>query len=1039
MGELGTIALAMTTETTTAVSQPPPRVQYYIDSFTVFFLAFLGGLAFSRILYEGFFPQLLWLGRPFIALPFAAIIAFITWALWRKLTIHYSPFTIHHFSLTFSPFLLNLLWLFDPTVDLTRSRLLFAASVWLTAVLIAQSIGQENRRWRWLGIVFVVTAVLPVYLLTMSSHVGLADTFEFQVVTPKLGIVHPTGYPLYLILGKLFTLLPFGTLAWRLNFASVIYALAALSLLYLVLYRLVSRPLPAILGAVVTGVTVTLWSQAIIAEVYALHALIVMTAVFFMVEIGDWRLTIFNAETQRRREVSYLAGVRKDTLIILLAFVIGLGMANHVTSIFLIPPAILTVLLTHVARRPPDYRLPLTDYRFYLKLLVAFFLPLFLYAYLPLRWQAVNGEPMGLARFVDWVVAGRFQGALQLRAWLDDPTRYEIIGRLFVDNWGWFNLVVAGFGFVVLLWRRWQTAVVLFTLWLGTTFYTLNYYVPDLAVFVIPAQLMVGLCWGMGAYTFLEIGDQRLEIGTFRISSLQSLISTFIIIPSLLLAAEQWSLNDQSGANALEQWGRAVLNLPLAENAAILADSEKIAPLNYLQVAEGLRPDLDISVWPDEAAYREQINGRLAANQTVYLARQIPGLQSQYHLRSLGPLTEVATEPLTQLPNLPISQSPNLQFGSIRLLGYQLDPIAPEDDAATAVTFYWQTDEPISEPLHVYVKLDDAVSHGRHPANDFYPTNAWLPGEIVSDYHLLPELILSAPETAVLQVALAPPFTNSAALDWQAVAQIDLPAAQAWLGGRPYRAQVGGSVIEAVHFPDQTRPQKPLPLLVSGLGNGGDLEFSFVQDSQPAMSTNQSMTADRPPFTDHSFVVAAALPTDLENGRYYLTTQTSNSPAMCGWMKPSTEACVLGYVDISGVALPDTAVNFDDKIALLEVTMPDSELQPGGVLEVNINWLALAEMADDYTVTVQVLDAQDHLVGQTDSWPVQGTRPTSQWQPGDNITDPYTIQLASDLPSGQYRLLIGLYLLGDGRRLPVINENGTAVDDKVILPGLTVP
>jgi hypothetical protein len=92
-----------------------------------------------------------------------------------------------------------------------------------------------------------------------------------------------------------------------------------------------------------------------------------------------------------------------------------------------------------------------------------------------------------LTRFVDWVVAGRFQGALQLRAWLDDPTRYQIIGRLFLDNWGWFNLGLALLGFVVLLVKNWRVALILFTLWFGYTFYTLNYYVPDLAVFVIRA------------------------------------------------------------------------------------------------------------------------------------------------------------------------------------------------------------------------------------------------------------------------------------------------------------------------------------------------------------------------------------------------------------------------------------------------------------------------------------------------------------------------------------------------------------------------
>ena len=49
------------------------------------------------------------------------------------------------------------------------------------------------------------------------------------------------------------------------------------------------------------------------------------------------------------------------------------------------------------------------------------------------------------------------------------------------------------------------------------------------------------------------------------------------------------------------------------------------------------------------------------------------------------------------------------------------------------------------------------------------------------------------------------------------------------------------------------------------------------------------------------------------------------------------------------------------------------------------------------------------------------------------------MQLDGDLPPGDYRLLVGWYLLADLRRLPVLNEDGAAVDDKFTIPGLFVP
>jgi hypothetical protein len=146
----------------------------------------------------------------------------------------------------------------------------------------------------------------------------------------------------------------------------------------------------------------------------------------------------------------------------------------------------------------------------------------------------------------------------------------------------------------------------------------------------------------------------------------------------------------------------------------------------------------------------------------------------------------------------------------------------------------------------------------------------------------------------------------------------------------------------------------------------------------------------------------------------------------------------LGQVEISGYSIPEGTINFEDKIGLLSVEMADPVLLPGAQLAVDLSWLALAPLSEDYTVFVQVLDENDRIVGQVDSWPVQGTYPTSQWHEGEVIADPYLVQLESDLPPGTYKLNIGLYLLETLRRLPIVDDSGAAVDDKWEEPGLVV-
>ncbi|MCP5095465.1 MAG: hypothetical protein GY943_07930, partial [Chloroflexi bacterium] len=556
-------------------------------------------------------------------------------------------------------------------------------------------------------------------------------------------------------------------------------------------------------------------------------------------------------------------------------------------------------------------------------------------------------------------------------------------------------------------------------------------------VFLLPAQVVIGLSWGAGVWAIFDFGRVRLPQHTF--PSYQAFVLLLLCIPILMTAIETWQLVDQSEDDGRLQWGTAVLDLPLAENAAILADSDKYPPLYYLQQTEGIRADLDISVWPNEAAYREQLDARLAAGQTVYLARFIPGLEGIYHLRSLGPLTEVG---LTSLDAMPADAIPSdLQFGDIQLRGYSLATESAIDAGQTAVTFYWQADNPIASVQQVYVRWAGyAATVGQHPANNNYPTVAWEPGEIVPDYHQWPRPILAQAEAVALQVALAPPFTAADALMWKTVADVPLVSSQPVVQERPYRAQIGNSLLMGASFEGQSRPERPLSMILNGFGAVDGIELTLAP-----MLDNQSPTTILPASgVGWADVVMDAglfvdeVATGVENGRYHLIA-THTDGAQCGWMRAKTDGCVLGDVLISGVPLPPNATNFEDKIGLLDVEIAAETLTPGDLLHLTLKWQSLAPISDNFTIFVQILDAQDRIVGQVDSWPVQGTYPTSQWSPGEIVVDPIVVQLDADMPPGEYRLQVGWYLLATLRRLPVVNDTGEAIDDKYLAPGLFVP
>jgi hypothetical protein len=326
---------------------------------------------------------------------------------------------------------------------------------------------------------------------------------------------------------------------------------------------------------------------------------------------------------------------------------------------------------------------------------------------------------------------------------------------LFSHEWANIHLALAVFGLLALVRRAWPAALTLTLTWLGFAFYALNYYVPDLSVFIIPAHLVIAIFWGSGVAAVVQLLESRRPFTRLATDPLLSLFMFFIFQQAVIT----WSQVDASQSDGQTIWGRAVLEQPLDPQAAILADSSKFPALYYLQQAEGLQPQMDITLLPDEAAYRAELDSRLAAGQTVYLARFLPGLAGVYHLRSVGPLTEVSTRPLTSMPDT--AESSELIFGSIRLMGYHLQKLSPYDPEETGVTFYWQPAGPVGSVRLVYIRWAGEGYVGpitsQHPANNNYPTNAWRPGEIIADFHAHPRPILNQAAELDLQVALAPP------------------------------------------------------------------------------------------------------------------------------------------------------------------------------------------------------------------------------------------------------------------------------------------
>src|SRR5512136_2872403 len=180
---------------------------------------------------------------------------------------------------------------------------------------------------RWDILLSILAGVLSMALYTRTLAPGVlpSDSGEFQVLAYQVGIAHTTGYPVYMLLGKLFiTLVPVRDVAYRVNLFSAFTGALTVAGTYLCAKLLSKSHWASLVGALALTVSYTLWSQSIIAEVYSPGAA-------FLVAV--WLALLIWYKSGNARAL-FAAGVCG-----------GLGLGVHATFATVAPPVGIFLLL----------------------------------------------------------------------------------------------------------------------------------------------------------------------------------------------------------------------------------------------------------------------------------------------------------------------------------------------------------------------------------------------------------------------------------------------------------------------------------------------------------------------------------------------------------------------------------------------------------------------------------------------------------------------------------------------------------------------
>jgi hypothetical protein len=142
--------------------------------------------------------------------------------------------------------------------------------------------------------VAVFLSVAALLIVFTHGDVGWRDAGHFTASAAGLGVPHPTGFPVYIVLGHLFSLLPVGSIAFRVALLSALSIAGATALIYATASRHAERPWLALLGSLSFPVTFTVWLNGTLAEVYALTALFIAALCHLLLrDKPSWRMAAF--------------------------------------------------------------------------------------------------------------------------------------------------------------------------------------------------------------------------------------------------------------------------------------------------------------------------------------------------------------------------------------------------------------------------------------------------------------------------------------------------------------------------------------------------------------------------------------------------------------------------------------------------------------------------------------------------------------------------------------------------------------------------
>ncbi|MEK9148573.1 MAG: DUF2723 domain-containing protein, partial [Candidatus Desantisbacteria bacterium] len=406
------------------------------------------------------------------------------------------------------------------------------------------------------GLCSMLSLFIPyiVYLLTLPSTLTFGDSGDHITCGWILGLAHPSGYCLYTLITHLISYIPMANIGMRMSFLTAVIASCCVFFLYLILYHILKSQIISLSSSLIFAFSSTFWNISGYVKMYSLLSLFVILC-FFIVILWEKK--------------------RDARLLLLLAFVYGLAVSNHMLSVTFGPSLLYLVFVTN--KRVIGKHI--------VSLLLLFLFGLSVYLYLPIRATGNPvidwGKPNTISKFFDYAFIGMAHekmfkaDTLQTLGFFKEHL-VKVVFRQFTP----FILIFVIPGMVWFFTRNRRLfyfflITILVNTILGVTVYARISELVDMEAYHLPSFICLAIFIAGGIFYLLK-----------------KLPKPLAFIPFLFLLLLHWKASDYSRYYFAYDFGRNLIK-DLPEKTILFNRIDlDVFPLWYHQNVENLREDV---------------------------------------------------------------------------------------------------------------------------------------------------------------------------------------------------------------------------------------------------------------------------------------------------------------------------------------------------------------------------------------------------------------------------------------------------------------